>query len=49
MELDKKKVILFSATGFLLLAFSLLLIQLLTFNADSDLSDYMKLYSDLAR
>lgn len=34
MELDKKKVILFSVTGFLLLAFSLLLVQLITFEAD---------------
>ncbi len=34
MGLDKKKVIIFSATGFLLLAFSLMIVQLLTFNAD---------------
>jgi len=34
MEIDKKKIILFSATGFLLLSFSLLVVQLITFNAD---------------
>lgn len=39
MELDRKKIILFAATGFLLLSFSLFLVQLITFQADYSIAE----------